>query len=888
MKKHPEYEEQPVTIEVFVNDPYYLNLSEYIRPEVMKILIDIFGKEIKADRFACIDEGLITGAIGIGKCLGKDTPVIMYDGTVKMVQDIEVGEQLMGDDSTPRNVLSVTTGREMMYRITPIKGDSFICNESHILSLKHTGREGVNRNAGKIINMSVKDYLEQSDYFKRVKYKLYRVPVEFDTQEVSIDPYFLGVWLGDGDSHRIAITSMDQEIIDETYRIAEKFNMGMTVADFKDNQSSNYHITNGKNGGQPNIVTSIFKKYNLINNKHIPQEYKSNSREIRLELLAGLIDTDGWVDSKCFSFSNKNERLIDDVEFLARSLGFGVTKKSYEIKETTYYGLCIYGDTNIVPTRLARKQTAPRLQKKSPLMTGFKVEKLEEDDYYGFTIDGNSLFLLGDFTVTHNTFIDSILTTYIIYRLLCLKNPQQYFGLAPGDQIAHMQMSSSRTTSEDVVFNAIKARATHSKWFQDRYPPNPDNTRVTKRLYFAKDISVIPGDSLETTFEGYHIFSAIIDEADSHKITPTKDYAQIGYEAMDKRIKSRYNDKGILFISGTHKLEDGFISGKIKEFNQKPNSRSYELSIWKAKGETTKGGFWFDIQRRQIVPKKISDETIRVPAKYLQDFQLHPETSLRDLAGIPPKSGSPFISKYDKVYDASARYVVNYGIMSPVDEFGKINREYSIRNSLPRVIHLDLSTGREDAAAIAMGHIDHWVPGENEEHPYIVIDFMMRLKYDNEEVQIADLRKIIYELQDRGTKISKVTMDSFASEETIQQLKKKRIKAEVFSPDKNPSSYYDMRDAIYEDRIEFPEYYSIIGDKRVQILTKELLELTYKQTPQGDYKIEHPRTGGSKDLADCVAGVCYAFCATPKKKTGLEWTPYYQGHNREGELRWQR
>ena len=71
---------------------------------------------------------------GGGKCLGVNTPVLMYDGTIKMVQNIKVGDMIMGDDSTPRKILSTCTGKETLYRITPIKGDSWVCNESHILS----------------------------------------------------------------------------------------------------------------------------------------------------------------------------------------------------------------------------------------------------------------------------------------------------------------------------------------------------------------------------------------------------------------------------------------------------------------------------------------------------------------------------------------------------------------------------------------------------------------------------------------------------------------------------------------------------------------------------------------------------------------------------------
>jgi replicative DNA helicase len=77
---------------------------------------------------------LISLYTGGGKCLGLNTPILMYDGSVKMVQDIKIGEQIMGDDSTPRNILGTCKGEEQMYKIILDNGDSFVANESHILS----------------------------------------------------------------------------------------------------------------------------------------------------------------------------------------------------------------------------------------------------------------------------------------------------------------------------------------------------------------------------------------------------------------------------------------------------------------------------------------------------------------------------------------------------------------------------------------------------------------------------------------------------------------------------------------------------------------------------------------------------------------------------------
>ena len=169
--------------------------------------------------------------------------------------------------------------------------------------------------------------------------------------------------------------------------------------------------------GCNNYFLNILKKYNLINNKHIPHIYKCNSREQRLKLLAGILDADGSYDKKKrifeFSQSLEHEQIMDDVIYLCRSLGFACYKNK---KKTswTYLGEKKYGEAwrisisgegiEKIPTLCPRKQAEPRRQIKDVLVSGIKVKELPEDDYYGFEIDGNHHYLLGNFTVTHNTF----------------------------------------------------------------------------------------------------------------------------------------------------------------------------------------------------------------------------------------------------------------------------------------------------------------------------------------------------------------------------------------------------------------------------------------------------------------------------------------------------
>jgi replicative DNA helicase len=353
---------------------------------------------------------IIAARPGMGKCLGKGTKVLMYDGTLRNVEDVQAGELLMGDDSTPRRVLSIARGRERMYWVRQNKAEAYRVNESHILSLKRSRTEGAHRH-GDVLNITVKDWLTKSTKF-RSNYKGYKVPVEFAEQPVSVDPYFLGVWLGDGSSDNCRITGQDQEIIEYLHEYADALNMQVTLG-MVENRCNSYGITRGRQGGSlaQYSVQDELRQLEVIGDKHIPQTYLSNSSENRLRLLAGLIDSDGHLDpvSNGYEITQKNHRLARQIKFLADSLGFrtSLRKKRATISKIGYesevYRVRIYGDINRVPVRVARKKANPWASRVDWRMTGISVELDKEDDYYGFEIDGNRLFLLQDMTVTHNT-----------------------------------------------------------------------------------------------------------------------------------------------------------------------------------------------------------------------------------------------------------------------------------------------------------------------------------------------------------------------------------------------------------------------------------------------------------------------------------------------------
>lgn len=358
--------------------------------------------------FKEVDSTLASLATGTGKCLGRDTPVLMFNGTIKPVQEIEIGELLMGPDSKPRRVLSLARGIDNLYRVTPVKGDPYVVNEAHILSLKCTSDHSRKYQKGAVTNISVLDYLSENRTFKHMM-KGWRTGVDFPENDVAMDPYFLGVWLAEGSSNGTQITNPDTEIIEYIYEYAEYLGLSVT-ASFPDKRCESYSITSGRNN-RSNPILYILRDYGLIGNKHVPHEYKANSRDVRLALLAGYIDGDGYLTSGCYDVVSKQELLANDIAFVARSLGLAAyvtpcEKTCYNTGAVgQYYRTSISGDIDMIPCRVPRRQAQPRKQIKNVLLTGISVESIGRGEYFGFEIDGDRLFMLGDFTVTHNTII---------------------------------------------------------------------------------------------------------------------------------------------------------------------------------------------------------------------------------------------------------------------------------------------------------------------------------------------------------------------------------------------------------------------------------------------------------------------------------------------------
>lgn len=360
-----------------------------------------------------------SGDPGTGKCLGLGTKVTMANGHVKSVEDIVIGDRLMGPDGSARTVMSTNVGYGNLFKIIPISGDPWICNDVHVLTLAKSRKH--RKNTADIIDIPLNAWANKSDSFKS-NYKLFSVGVDkFETNalELPIDPYFLGAWFGHGSKSlinlkdgkalvKVALSNPDPEIFHLCEAQAAKW--GLRVKTYYENSTRcpTYQLVGDEHA---NPLLDAFRRL-VTPDINVPDIYMRAPIQERLQFLAGYLDTDGFLDNNGYEIVQKRKDWAEAIWWLARSVGLhsvinpklGTIKKDgVVVFEGDYWRVYISGHTDMIPCRITRKQAGPRQRIRDATRTGFSYESHGQGAYYGFTLDGDGRFLLGDFTVTHNT-----------------------------------------------------------------------------------------------------------------------------------------------------------------------------------------------------------------------------------------------------------------------------------------------------------------------------------------------------------------------------------------------------------------------------------------------------------------------------------------------------
>lgn len=449
-------------------------------------------------------------------------------------------------------------------------------------------------------------------------------------------------------------------------------------------------------------------------------------------------------------------------------------------------------------------------------------------------------------------YCSSIACAYIVYLLLCLKDPSEYYGRPPGDDIAILNIAINAAQANNVFFSNFKNRIERCPWFVGKY-----ETKAGE-IAFDKKVTVFSGHSEREAWEGYNVIVVILDEIagfalESNSGNENAKTADKVYEMYRQSVDSRYGEYGKLVLLSFPRFKGDYIQQSydrvVKEKEVIVKTHTFKLDPELPDG-IEDNEFQIEWEEDHI----ISYQTPRVfalkrptwdcnPLKpidsYTKAFYDNPIATLARVACMPPDAQDAFFKDKAKIERAFAS-------KNGVDENGIFAEHFVPDPTKKYFVHVDLAR-LHDRCAVALGHVDSWGRRKigrelTEAAPYIKID---AIRYwtptKQQSVDFVKVREYIVSLRDKGFNIKLVTFDRWESADMMEYLNSIGMKSERLSVAKK--HYEDMSMVVQEERLEGPDN---------DILRKELLTLRIMPND----KVDHPRKG-SKDLADATCGVIF-------------------------------
>lgn len=388
------------------DDPIYFS-QKYVKIVTLDdglIPISLYDYQLEIiDKFNKNRNTIVLTGRQQGKALSVDTPIITPSGFRKL-DDLVVGDYIYGRDGTPTKIsfITETMNERPCYEIEFAHGETITADAEHLWNIVKTGRS--DRKSGtEEITVTTTEMIELFESQNKNKQSLHirmHDALMFDKVDVEIDPYLMGLWLGDGHSSAGRVTCIDEDYKHYKTRLSSR---GITIGDWKVDSRT----THTGYFGIDKLQTKL-KLDNVYGNKHIPHNYLFNDVETRIELLRGLMDSDGFVNENGWcNFYQSDESFIDSVRFLLSSLGIKSTKR---MKKTTHKDSFILAfstkkfDVVSLPRKLERQHTLKDHPKNSRIYIK-SIKKIDSVPVKCLQVDNDDhMFLCGNTLIpTHNT-----------------------------------------------------------------------------------------------------------------------------------------------------------------------------------------------------------------------------------------------------------------------------------------------------------------------------------------------------------------------------------------------------------------------------------------------------------------------------------------------------
>lgn len=473
---------------------------------------------------------------------------------------------------------------------------------------------------------------------------------------------------------------------------------------------------------------------------------------------------------------------------------------------------------------------------------------------------------------------------YEIYKLLCLKNPNEYYHLASGVRIVFALFSASLTLSADVNWNYFSALMASSPYFMKRCPvPTISNLKKTESVEFSKGVGIMLG-SQATHALGKAVFGGLLDEANFMR--SRADQAQENYTTIRRRRESRFQGMGgsipgkLLLLSSPKHATD-FLAEQINLCKSMPTvSITENIPIWEINKGTPRDVYsgetfrvYFGSARRDPFILKDGDmspfedgTTLDVPVEYRDSFDMDILGAIRDVAGRDLTSSAAFITAMPKLHQAATmtnrftKQVMEIDFFDPEDRISEyVDKSYFTKISFPdlyRFVHCDLATTNDRlsvAASFAVSDKEQISPEAEKEvvrfDRTIFVDWVLCLQAKpGQQIPLYKVKDFLVYLKKIGYPIFQVSADKWNSADLLQSMKIAGMNTQEVSVDKTRIPYLVTRELLYRGKLLIPDH--------------KLLLREFEQLRDDGSKIDHPTTG-SKDCADAVAGSAWT-CATSK------------------------